>query len=207
MLEVLAEGLLYDDAIDAMLAVAAGLEVSSDRDEDGGGESEIEDAIAVLGLIRRLDLLEVFLEVLEGRGVLVAARDVAAELLELVDLCGDGLVVVGVLDVGGGAFVELGLVHLCARIADDVHVAREEAIAIEAEESGECLEGRIGMRWARAASWALTFFFARSPEAPSTASGLVPGPHAGIERGVTDDEGVVLEFLAVAFHRGDRSRG
>lgn len=137
--EVLAERFLDDDAIDALLAIAVLLAVGGDGDEDGWWKSEVEETMALLTLVARLDLLDVFLEVLEGGVILISTGDVAAELLEFLDLGVNVLIVVWVFDVRGGAFVELCLIHLCASIADDFDVSREEAIAIEAE------EGRKGL--------------------------------------------------------------
>lgn len=142
--QVLAEGFLNNDSVDATTRhVTVLLEVFGDGDKDAGRKGKIEQAVALFRLVLGFDLLEVLVEHVEGFAILVATGDIAGEVLELLDLCGDVRVVVGVLDVRGGAFVELVLVHLCACIPDDFDVAREEALVVETKECGEGLEQRL----------------------------------------------------------------
>lgn len=139
-LEVLAERLFYNDTVLAILGVALLLEVLSNRNEDAGREGEVEETVALLGLVFRLDVVHnKLVEVLERRRVLVAARDVEAELLELLELRLAVRIVVGDLDVRGDALVVFGIVHLGTSIAYDVDIARQEAHAVETEEGGICL--------------------------------------------------------------------
>lgn len=79
------------------------------------------------------------LEILKGCVILITARNVSANFLELLDLIGDGLVPVWGLDVLSDTLVELSLIHLCACISDYLDAVREEAKGIQAEESRERL--------------------------------------------------------------------
>ena len=79
------------------------------------------------------------LEVLKGGVVLVTARNISANLLELLDLIGDSWVFVWVFDVLSHTLVEISLIHLCACIPDYLDVIGEVAGTIQAKESRKCL--------------------------------------------------------------------
>lgn len=79
------------------------------------------------------------LEVLKGGVILITARNIRANFLELLDLIGGDLVFVWVFDVLSHTLVELSLIHLCACIPDYLDVVREVARTIQAKESWECL--------------------------------------------------------------------
>lgn len=87
-LEVLAKGLLDDDAVDAVLGVVVLLKVGSDDGKDRGRQGHVEDAVlrALLvgvGLLAPLQLLFELDKALVG---VVLAGDIGAQLEELVQL-------------------------------------------------------------------------------------------------------------------------
>ena len=79
------------------------------------------------------------LEVLKGGVILIAARHVSTNTLELLNLIGDILPFLRVFDVLGDTFVEISQFHLCACIPDYLDVVREVSSKIQAKESWECL--------------------------------------------------------------------
>ena len=107
-----------------------------DRDEDGGRQREVKDAITLLRLVGRLEAPEIALEVLEGWVIFITTRHVGADFLKLLNFL---RVHVLIFYVRGGAFVELGFVHLCACVADYLDALGQEAIAKQPEDSRECL--------------------------------------------------------------------
>ena len=125
-LEVLAEGLLDDDAADALGGVAAALQALRNLGEDAGGQRHVEEAVG-LGLAL-LQLLHVLGQVDEALVVGVLARDVGAQAAEVVELLLDLLG--GRLYVGPDAPEVLLVVHFRARITDDLDVIGEELVAV-----------------------------------------------------------------------------
>lgn len=79
------------------------------------------------------------IESVKGGTVFVVAGNVGGDVLELLDLCSDLWIVVGILEVGSSTFVELCLVHLCACVANDLDISGKEVLGVEAKESRERL--------------------------------------------------------------------
>lgn len=86
--EVLAERLFDDDAVDAALRVVVLLEVGGDDGKDRGGKGHVEDAVLgrVLVRVSLLRLLDLLLKQLEALVLVVLARNVGASLEELLEL-------------------------------------------------------------------------------------------------------------------------
>lgn len=84
-LKILSEWLLDNNTAFAIVGshVALLLEMLSDWDEDTGGKGEVEEPVALLILVTRLDLLKGFIEILEGRAIFIASRNIRRQLLEL----------------------------------------------------------------------------------------------------------------------------
>jgi hypothetical protein len=140
-LKVLAKRLFDDDAVDTILGdMALFPEIFSDRNEDAWWKGKVEYTIALLGLVLVLDVFEVFVEFNKGFAVLVPARNVRRQILELLNGFSDTGIVVGVLDVGCLAPVELFLIHLRPGIPNDFDAAGEETLAIETKKGGESLK-------------------------------------------------------------------
>ena len=74
---------------------------------------------------------EVLVQILERGTVLIAARHIRGELLELFDFSSYFWIIVWILNVSSGAFTILFFVHLCSGIAYDMDFPREIAIGIE----------------------------------------------------------------------------
>jgi len=107
------------------------------------------------------------LEVLKGGVIVITARNIGADVLELLDLIDDLLAFLWVFDVLSHTLVEFGLIHLCACIPDYLDVAREVVRTIQAKKSWECLRPD-DEKELHAEGIVPTFFFARSPDAPNT---------------------------------------
>jgi hypothetical protein len=93
-LEVVSEGLLDDDSVDALVGVAGLLEVLGDGDEDVGRQGHVKDAVAIgrlaLGVGLVLELDEMVGQLLEVALLVVLARDVGADLEEVANLLSHG---------------------------------------------------------------------------------------------------------------------
>jgi hypothetical protein len=116
----------YDDAGNALGGVAALLQVLGDDGEDAGREGHVEQAVGLGPAL--LELLEVLVEGVEGLILVVLSRDVCAQVAEVVQLLLDLLG--GGLHVGPDATDVLVVVHLGARIADDLNVFGQELVAV-----------------------------------------------------------------------------
>ena len=134
--KVLAKRFLDDDAVDALCRVAAVFDVFRDRDEDGRWERKVEHTVDIASRIPRFDFLEMFPQVDKRLGILVATGDIGRQLLELVELCRDGGIIIRVLDVRCGPLLILFGVHLCAGVADDMDISGEITDAIKTEQGG-----------------------------------------------------------------------
>ena len=133
--EILPEGLLNDDAVDAALGIVAVLlDVFGDGDKHAGRKGEVEDAVALLRLVLCLNLVEVLRQPVERRAILIRTGHVAECLLERLNGVRDFLVLCDALDVRRRAALEVVLLLLCARIADDFGIAGEETLAEQRKE-------------------------------------------------------------------------
>jgi len=116
----------YNDSCNAVLWVAVLLEVLGNWDEDTWWEGHVEDAVVLLPA--SLKLLKVLVQLLEALVLVVLAGDVRAHLAEalqlLLRLLGRGL------DVGLYSLEIFLVVHLCARISDNLDVFGKELVAV-----------------------------------------------------------------------------
>ncbi len=145
-IQVFAEGLLDNNSVYATTRdVAMFLEILGNGNEDTGGESKIEEAVALLGLVLGFDLFQVLVEVIKSGAVLVTAGNIRGDVLEFLNFGRDLRIIVGVLDIRGRPFVKLGLIHLGPRIADNFDISGKEILSEETKESGERLERLISM--------------------------------------------------------------
>lgn len=116
----------YDNTSNAVLGVAALLQVLRDNSENGGGESHVEEAMRFGAT--GLELLKVLLKLVEGLILVVLARDVSANLGELLKLVFNFFG--RSLDVGLDAAEILLVVHLRAGVTDNSAVLGEELVAV-----------------------------------------------------------------------------
>lgn len=100
-----------------------------DGDEDTGWKSHVEDTVSLL--LTLLELGEVLLEFVEALILVILSGDIAAHFAEtlklLLSFLGWGL------DVRLDPLEVLGVVHLCARISDNLDIAREELVTVLAD--------------------------------------------------------------------------
>jgi hypothetical protein len=100
-IQVFAERFLDDNAVDPRFSVVAVLfQVFGDRNEDSGWESEVEEAINLFGLIRRLESFHMFPELVKGGTIFIISSNVGKNGLERFDGICDVFVIFCVLDVG-----------------------------------------------------------------------------------------------------------
>lgn len=119
-------GATHNDTGDALCGVAASLQVLRDNCEDTGGESHVEKTVCLLAPL--LQVLKVLVEGEEGVVLIVLARDICAELAEVLQhllhiLCRG-------LDIGLDPLQVLLVVHLGSGIADDLDVLGQELVAV-----------------------------------------------------------------------------
>jgi hypothetical protein len=88
--QVFAKGLFNDDPVDALVGVAVLLQPAGDRLKDRGGQSHVEDAIAVLRLGTfesfAFELLELLGQVLKCVVFVIGSRQIRIDLEEFVNL-------------------------------------------------------------------------------------------------------------------------
>lgn len=116
----------YNDTSNAVLGVAALLQVLGDNGEDGRGQGHVEETMRFGAT--SLELLEMLFKLVERLILVVLAGDVSADLGEFLKLILNLLG--GSLDVGLNAAEILLVVHLRTGITDDSAVLGQELVAV-----------------------------------------------------------------------------
>jgi len=97
-----------------------------DCDEDAGRERHVEDPVGLTPTL--FERLEVLPQIDEVVVLVILARDIRAEVAEVIELFLNLLC--GCLDIGSNSFEELFVVHLRPGIANDFDIVRKEVVSV-----------------------------------------------------------------------------